>query len=230
MSGFPPSAVRSYRTGGRFRTYGSVYQTPPIVEELSGHFGVVEARQRAYRQTVHLRATIRAERLEDSSAVAKLVVRAYAAVPYSDHREHLMIERLRGSEAYVPELSLVAEVGNEVVGHILLTAVTIGDDSSATKTLALAPLSVVPEFQRLGVGKQLVRAAHERAAELGFGSILLVGIPGYYLQFGYQALSRYPITLPFQAPDENCMILPLRPGALDDVSGGVHYPNAWLDH
>jgi predicted N-acetyltransferase YhbS len=179
---------------------------------------------------MQLPIVIRAERPEDAPRIATLVARAYAAVAYSDHREHLMIERLRRSDAYVPELSLLAEAGDEAIGHILLTKAWIGDGPAAATTLALAPLSVVPDYQGRGVGRQLVVAAHARAADLGFESILLVGIPDYYPQFGYQRLSRYPITLPFDAPDANCMILPLTPDALDDVAGTVRYADAWLDH
>jgi predicted N-acetyltransferase YhbS len=162
--------------------------------------------------------------------IAEVVKRAYAGVPYSDHREHLMIDRLRETDAFNPALSLLAEIGGEAVGHILLTKAQIRNDQSVVTTLALAPLSVAPEFQMQGVGKRLVRSAHEQAATLGFGSVLLVGIPAYYPQFGYERLSHYPIKLPFDAPDENCMILPLKPGALDGVTGCVRYAEGWMDH
>ena len=174
--------------------------------------------------------TIRAERPEDASEITELVIRAYAAVPYSDHREQVMVERLRDGDAYLPELSLLAESHGELVGHVLLTKAKIGNGASAATTLALAPLSVLPEFQRQGVGKQLVGAAHERAAGFGFESILLVGIPTYYSQFGYQRLSNFPITLPFEAPGESCMILALKAGGLDNLAGRVRYPDPWLDH
>jgi predicted N-acetyltransferase YhbS len=174
--------------------------------------------------------TVRPERHGDAADIAKLVISAYEDVPYSDHREHLMIERLRESDAYIPELSLVAEAGTQAAGHIMLTRARIGEGVAAATTLALAPLSVDPGHQRKGVGKLLVRAAHARAADLGFESILLVGVPGYYRQFGYQRLSSYPILLPFDAPVENCMILPLTPHALDRLAGRVHYADAWLNH
>ena len=173
---------------------------------------------------------IRAEGPYDSPTISDLVRRAYVDVPYSDHREHLMIDRLRGTDAYCPALSLIAGIGDEAAGHILLTKAEICTERSSVSTLALAPLSVVPEHQFRGVGKRLVRAAHLRAADLGFESVLLVGIPNYYRQFGYEPLSRYPITLPFDAPDENCMILRLAPHALDGVSGMVRYAEGWLDH
>ena len=173
---------------------------------------------------------IRSERPDDGATISDLVVRAYADVAYSDHREHLMIARLRGTAAYDPALSLLAEIGGEAVGHILLTKAHILTARSPVETLALAPLSVVPEHRSRGVGKRLVRAARRRAIDLGFKSIVLVGIPSYYPQFGFEPLGRYPITLPFNAPEENCMILPITLRALDGVAGVVQYADGWLDH
>ncbi len=174
--------------------------------------------------------TVRAERPCDGLTITNVVKRAYADVSYSDHREHLMIDRLRESDGYIPTLSLLAEKEGEAIGHVLLTKAHIRNDHSTVTTLALAPLSVVPEFQRQGVGKYLIGLAHERASSLGFGTVLIVGIPTYYPRFGYERLSRYPIELPFEAPDENCFILQLQPGALNGVSGRVEYAQAWLDH
>lgn len=173
---------------------------------------------------------IRAERPGDSPTISDVVLRAYADVAYSDHREHLMIERLRGTDVYCPALSLLADIDSETVGHILLTMAHIISPRSSVTTLALAPLSVVPEHRAIGVGKRLMTAARRQASDLGFGSIVLIGIPSYYPQFGYQPLNRYPITLPFDAPSENCMVLPLTPHALDGVAGTVKYAEGWLDH
>ncbi len=140
------------------------------------------------------------------------------------------VERLRGTDAYSRGLSLLAEIDGGAVGHILLTKAHIMGAGSSVVTLALAPLSVVPEHRSRGVGKRLVETVHQHAAALGFASILLVGIPSYYPQFGYEPLWRDPITLPFDAPDENCMILPLAPHALDGVVGEVRWADGWRDH
>jgi predicted N-acetyltransferase YhbS len=177
-----------------------------------------------------LPVTVRQERFDDAAIVRDVVRRAYTAVPYSDHREHLMVERLRGTEAWLAALSLLAEAEGEVVGHILLTKARIGEGATARTALALAPLSVVPEAQRLGVGTALVEAAHEQAAALGHGIVLVLGIPGYYERFGYERMSRYAIELPFAVQDSNCLIIGLRPGALDGISGRVRYGEGWLDH
>ncbi len=174
--------------------------------------------------------TIRAEQPDDGVRITDVVRRAYASVPYSDHREHQMVERLRRTEAYNPALSLLATVGDEAIGHILLTRAEIRSERSNVTTLALAPLSVVPEYQCRGIGTMLVESAHQRAADLGFGSIVLVGPAAYYRRFGYERLATYPILLPFDAPEEDRMILALGPSALDGVTGVVRYAQGWLDH
>jgi predicted N-acetyltransferase YhbS len=173
---------------------------------------------------------VRSERPGDAGRIADVVRRAYADVAFSNHREYHMIDRLRETVAFIPALSLLAEIDGEAAGHILLTRAEISGDNAAVATLALAPLSVAPEYQGRGVGKRLVKAAHAQAAAIGFGSIVLVGLPDYYPQFGYRPLRDYPITLPFAAPEPNCMILPLHPDALDGVAGEVRYATGWLEH
>ena len=112
--------------------------------------------------------------------IAAVVKRAYADMEYSDHREDLMVERLRATPAFVPALSVLAEVHSEPVGDVLLTRALIRTERATVVTLALAPLAVVPELRGTGVGSRPVRMAHQEAAALGFGSIVLVGIAGYF--------------------------------------------------
>lgn len=173
---------------------------------------------------------IRPERAGDAAIITDIAQRAYADVPYSDHREHAMIDRLREADGFIPSLSLLATFDGQPAGHILLTRAGIRNGDAVTETLALAPLSIVLECQRRGVGTHLIGAAHRQAVALGFGSIVLVGIPDYYPRFGYLPLRLYPIRLPFSAPEDNCMILALRPHALDGVAGLVEYCPGWLDH
>lgn len=172
---------------------------------------------------------IRPETIADEVAIEAVVIRAYQNVTYSDHTEQVMIRRLRESRAYVPELALVAMVGSEIVGHIMLTRISIRDQERVAVSLALAPLSVAPAFQGRGVGSALVVAAHDRARALGSPSIVLLGIPEYYPRFEYEPLRNYDIAIPFDIREENCMILPLQPNALDGVRGVVDYPPEWTE-
>jgi len=88
----------------------------------------------------------------------------------------------------------------------------------------LAPIAVLPEFQRKGIGSKLIAEAHRIAAQLDFGSIILLGYANYYPKFGYVTMAEYGINMPFEVADENCMIIELCQRALTGVQGTVVYP------
>ena len=118
---------------------------------------------------------IRQEEPQDFEAVFGLIRQALDSEEHSDHREQFLVERLRNSDAFVPELSLVAEIGGTLAGHILLTKVKIVSDcAEEAGSLALAPVAVLPAYQGNGIGGRLIRAAHEKAREMGFGSVILL--------------------------------------------------------
>ena len=176
-----------------------------------------------------MRITVRPENALDAPAITEVIIRAFQSVSYSDHTEHVMVDRLRASKAYVPQLSIVAEITNRIVGHIMLTRVVIRDGETSFASLALAPLSVLPEFQDRSVGTTLVNEAHERARCLGFPSVIVLGISDYYSRFGYVALSSYDIRVPFEVRKENCMIMPLTVHGLSGVRGMIEYPSEWTE-
>ena len=123
---------------------------------------------------------IRQETEKDFGQVEEVVRLAFGNMPESDHTEHILVERLRQSDAYISELSLVAETGDKkIVGHVLLSKVTIVSANGTHTVLSVAPLSVLPEFQRRGIGGMLLREAHQRAAALGYGGVLLLGHEDY---------------------------------------------------
>jgi predicted N-acetyltransferase YhbS len=171
----------------------------------------------------------RQEEPSDAIAISEVIRRAYEGVFFSNHREQLMVDRLRASQAYIPQLSLLAEVADEIVGHVLLTRITIRDGETSVPSLALAPLSVTPEFQRQGVGSALVSEAHRRARQLGFKSIIIIGIEGYYQKHGYVPLHLYPIKVPFKVRSENCVILALCSEGLAGISGVIEYAPEWME-
>lgn len=172
---------------------------------------------------------LRQEVPDDYQNVEKLVEAAFKNEPYSDKREHLLVQRLRQSNAFVPELSIVAEVENEIAGHILLTRIFIKNEVDSFESLALAPVSVEPSWQGKGIGGKLIREAHTVAKELGFKSVVLLGHEDYYPRFGYELTSKYNVRLPFEVPEENCMIISLIEGGLDGVSGVVEYAKEFFE-
>lgn len=171
---------------------------------------------------------IRPEQATDFEQIDQLLVAAFADDPNGDQQEHLLVRRLRLSTAYIPELALVAVQGAEILGHILVSKITVNDDDTQHPSLALAPVSVWPQYQNQGIGSALILAAHERARELGFRSIILLGHADYYPRFGYRPCQEFSIRLPFEVPPENCLALELVPGGLEKVQGLVEYPPAFF--
>lgn len=176
-----------------------------------------------------MQLTIRQERPSDFQTVAELTKAAFRDLELSDHTEHLLIHRLRNSKAFVPELSLVAEMDGELVGHILFTKVIIRNAVQEFEVLSLAPVSVRPEFQRRGIGSSLIENGHAIARNMGFNAVLLVGHPQYYPRFDYRKSSDFGIIQPFDAPDEACMALELVKDGLKGVTGEVVYQAAFFE-
>ncbi len=134
----------------------------------------------------------------DSGAIFETVRSAFEHAAQSDHDEHHLVERLRDSSAFVPELSLVAEQGSRIVGHILFTEIGI----AGTTQLALAPLSVIPSMQGQGIGGRLIREGHRIAKNMGYTFSVVLGHADYYPRFGYRPASAFGIRAPFDVPDE----------------------------
>ena len=173
---------------------------------------------------------IRQEQSGDSPIIYSLIERTFAEVQESDHREQFLVERLHKSNTFVPQLSLVAETEDkEIVGYILLTEVEIASEDRVAISLGVAPLAVLPEFQRQGIGGLLLQEAHQRATILGYGSAVLLGHKDYYPRFGYRKTIDFGIKFPFDVPAECCMVIELRPNALAKVCGTVRYPDAFFE-
>jgi len=115
------------------------------------------------------------------------------------------------------------------VGHILLSRINIKNDNQTTESLALAPVSVLPEYQNKGIGRSLISKALKKAKELEYDSVVVLGHPEYYPKFGFKKASIWEIKAPFEVPDEAFMVIELRENALDNVSGVVEYPSVFFE-
>ena len=173
--------------------------------------------------------TIREEEIKDYNEVEKVVEESFKTAEFSDKDEHNLVRRLRNSNEFIKELSLIAEDENKILGHVLLTKALINGEDTSFEALALAPLAVLPEYQKSGIGKKLMNKAIERARELGYKSIVVLGHEKYYPKFGFEKASKYGVKAPFEVPDEAYMILELLPGGLNGVSGIVEYSKAFFE-
>jgi putative acetyltransferase len=151
---------------------------------------------------------IRNETESDINAISEITKVAFETLAVSNHTEQFMIKGLREANALV--ISLVAEADNKVVGHIAFSPVSISDGSR--DWYGLGPVSVLPELQRQGIGKALIRAGLSSLKALGAKGCVLAGDPGYYERFGFRSPldlvvegvpQQYFLTLPFDESKAN---------------------------
>ncbi len=103
----------------------------------------------------------------------------------------------------------------------------ISNGNQIFNSLALVPVSVLPQFQKQGIGGKLIKAAHKKAKDLEHKSVILLGHEKYYPKFGYLPTAKFGIKLPFDAPPENCMAIELVEKGLKGVTGTVEYPGGF---
>lgn len=130
--------------------------------------------------------------------------------------EHYLVHVMRAHEDFLPELDFVMEVDRQVMGNIMYTKARLADDAGEEKEiLTFGPVSILPEYQRMGYGKLLMEHSFERAAQLGYDVIVIFGIPGNYVSRGFQCCKKHNICLENGTYPTAMMVKELKPGALD---------------
>jgi putative acetyltransferase len=168
---------------------------------------------------------IRREEPGDVGAVATIVADAFGELA-----EATLVERIRASDCYRPDYSLVAVLDSAVVGHVMVSDVDLVDGAHRRRILSLSPLAVAPAHQSGGIGSALVREVARRIDADGHPLIVLEGSPVYYARFGFEDSRPHGIRihLPDWAPPEAGQVLRL--AAYDPaISGDVVYPPAFDD-
>lgn len=125
---------------------------------------------------------IRNEIADDARAITEVTIAAFATLEISNHTEQFIIDALRAAGSLT--VSLVAEIDGRVVGHIAFSPVTISDGTP--NWYGLGPVSVLPEFQRQGIGAGLIKEGLSRLKQMNAGGCCLVGHPAYYRKFGFE--------------------------------------------
>ena len=161
---------------------------------------------------------IRQENNKDFDQVYSVVKKAFQTAEHSDGNEQDLVVALRKSDAFIPELSLVAEMDGKIIGHIMFTKIEIGNHTALT----LAPLAVLPEYQKQGVGAALIKEGHRIAKELGYQYSVVLGSERYYPRYGYIPAEQLGIKAPFEVASENFMAIKLQENA-EPINGIVKY-------
>jgi len=163
---------------------------------------------------------IRREIQSDYRTVEELTREAFWNVNVPGCDEHYLVHTLREAMAFIPELDLVAEIYGQIVGNIMYAhSSIIQNDGKVIPVLTFGPLSVLPEFQKKGIGGQLVRTSMNKAVEMGFTAILIYGDPDYYSRFGFTAAEKFNIRSSQGLFAAALQAVELRPGALNGVDG-----------
>jgi len=160
--------------------------------------------------------TIRRETPKDIDSIRYVNEQAFG-----QKEEAEIIDKLRKRD--VVTLSLVAVQADQIMGHILFSPVSVESEYSSFEAITLAPMAVLPEYQRKGIGSQLVRVGLEECRRLGHEIVVVLGHPDYYPRFGFVPASTYGIKCKYDVPDEVFMALELRQGVLSGRSGVVKY-------
>jgi putative acetyltransferase len=146
---------------------------------------------------------IRKEKDSDTDQITDVTVAAFKDHPMGNNTEQFIIRELRAAKALA--ISLVAEVNEKIIGHIAFSPVKISDGSN--NWYGLGPISVLPEYQRQGIGKALINEGLSVLKDIGGKGCVLVGEPGYYIRFGFKTFpdlvyegvpQKFVLALPFE--------------------------------
>ena len=165
-------------------------------------------------------ADVRPERPEDRHAVRHVNERAFGRPDEAD-----LVDRLR--EEVASYFALVALLDGEIVGHIAFTPVALDPPKPQLNARGLAPMAVLPAYQRTGIGTALVREGLAACRRSGADVVVVLGHPAYYPRFGFEPAAAFDLASEYDAPPEAFMVLELVPGALEGVEGTVQYHAAF---
>lgn len=170
---------------------------------------------------------VRREQPADQEALRTIIRRAF-----ENESEVKLVDALRKTTPPEAFISIVVTDEHDLpIGHALFTPITIeaANPPQTTPAMALAPVAVLPEHQKLGAGTAAINAGLLACRAAGHALVVVVGHPQYYPRFGFQPARACNLEAPFPVGDEAFMVLALAPNALDGVRGLVTYPAPFLD-
>ncbi|ACK71749.1 GCN5-related N-acetyltransferase [Gloeothece citriformis PCC 7424] len=160
--------------------------------------------------------SIRPENQDDAQGVRFLLEKTF-----NRPQEANLVETLRARDMI--SLSLVAHIDEQIVGYIAFSPVELESNESSLKILGLAPLAILPQYQRQALGSNLVEIGLQQCQALGYEAIVVLGEPTFYHRFGFRPTSLYSLWSSFDIPSEFFMIKELITGSLGGHSGVILY-------
>ena len=160
--------------------------------------------------------TIRNEAQADRQAVEAVTRRAFYNIYAPGCVEHYLVHIMREHPDFIPALDFVAELDGRIIGNVMYTRAALTDRAGTVKDiLTFGPVSIAPEHQRKGYGKQLLEHSFQRAAELGWDVIVIFGSPANYVGRGFKSCKKYNVCLEDGKFPSAMLVKELSAGALD---------------
>jgi putative acetyltransferase len=160
------------------------------------------------------------------------VIREIHVLSFGRENEATLVEKIRGSRDFIPSLSLVAEFEGRPAGHVLFSRIGIQPPDPKLPqavALALAPLSVHPDFRNKGIGSELVTQGLKTCRQHGYSLVVVVGEQSYYARFGFVPARPKGLEVPFPVPERSFLVAEIVPRPGSAIKGTVRYPQAFLD-
>ncbi len=159
---------------------------------------------------------IRNEKETDYERVEEITRKSFWNLHIPGCNEHYLVHVMRSHKDFVPELDLVIEVDNQIIGNIMYTRAKLVDESGEEKEiLTFGPLCIKSEYQRMGYGKMLMEHSFAQAVALGYDLIVIFGYPSNYVSRGFKSCKKYNICLENGTYPAGMMVKELKPEALD---------------
>jgi predicted N-acetyltransferase YhbS len=162
---------------------------------------------------------LRPEEENDYNIVENITREAFWNVYKPGCDEHLLIHNMRNANEFIKELDYVAIYNNEIIGNIVYAKSKIINSNKEYDVLTFGPVSVLPVYQKKGIGKKLITYTIKKAGEMGFNAIIIYGNPKYYERFGFINTKEYGITDMEGNYNDALMALELFPNALKNING-----------
>lgn len=159
---------------------------------------------------------IRNEMESDYKAVEDITRKAFYNMYVPGCSEHYLVHIMRGHEDFIPELDFVLELDDRVIGNIMYTKAGLVDEAGEEKEiLTFGPVSVAPEYQRMGYGKMLMEHSFKQAVSLGYDVIVIFGSPMNYVSRGFKSCKKFNVCLENGTYPAAMMVKELVPDVLD---------------
>ena len=167
---------------------------------------------------------IRKEMPIDYEEVYVMAGKSFAASSHGDGTEQEYLNMIRKKDSFIPELSLVAQIDNKIVGQIVLYEMQINYKNRNETQLVLSPLSVHPDYFRQGIGGKLISEGCKKVLNMGYKAVFLCGDYSYYSKFGFVPTYKYEIYHRNDAEKkaEWCMVKELEKGCLTVEAGLIN--------